>query len=124
MIKILGLIKRLPQLSFAEFDEHWRLRHGPLIRSYAETLRIKRYIQTPMMQDESLQERIRSSRGALEVPFDGLAELWCDSVEDMLAARATEDGIAALRAIVEDERRFIDLSHSQFWYGAERPYIA
>ena len=124
MIKILGLIKRLPQLSFAEFDEHWRLRHGPLIRSHAETLRIKRYIQTPMIQDESLQGRIRSGRGSLEVTFDGLAELWCDSLEDMLAARASEEGKAAIRAIVEDEHRFIDLSRSQFWYGTERPYIA
>jgi uncharacterized protein (TIGR02118 family) len=124
MIKILGLIKRLPHLSFKEFDDHWRLQHGPLIRSYAEILRIKRYIQTPMMQDEDLQARIRTSRGSLESSFDGLAELWCDSIEDMLAARGTEEGKAALRAIVEDEHRFIDLSRCQFWYGTERPYIA
>jgi uncharacterized protein (TIGR02118 family) len=122
MIKVTMLMKRLPHLTFDEFDAYWRDHHGPLVSSFAEVLRIKRYVQTPAVQDPDIQERARASRNMAEAFFDGTAELWWDSFED-LAARKSEESAKALRALVEDERKFIDLARSQLWYGTPREFI-
>ncbi|MFY9953765.1 EthD domain-containing protein [Bradyrhizobium sp.] len=55
--------------------------------------------------------------------FDGCAEVWWDSLEEIAAVRQTDEGMKALRVLVEDERRFVDLGRSQFWYGIEREII-
>lgn len=47
-------------------------------------------------------------------------ELWWDDLDAHLAARNTEQGRQALRELIEDEHRFVDLSHSQLWYCEER----
>jgi uncharacterized protein (TIGR02118 family) len=123
MIKLMSLVKRRPELTRAEFDAHWRERHGPLIRARAEALRVKRYVQVATLDDAAAQERIRISRGALAADWDGAAELWWESLEDMAAARASESGAGAFRAAMEDERRFVELGRSQFWFGIERVIV-
>ncbi len=123
MIKLTGCARRLPHLSRDEFDVYWRDHHGPLVRSLADVLRIRRYVQTPTLAEPALQERIREGRGSMEVLFDGYAEIWWDSLEDMASARGTAQGAAALHALLDDERRFVDLSRSQFWFGNERRII-
>ena len=57
-------------------------------------------------------ERIRASRGA-PPEYDGVAELWYDSLESLLAARSPESSVAA-RDLLEDERKFIDLANPRF----------
>jgi hypothetical protein len=123
MIKLTGCARRLPHLSHDEFDAYWRDHHGPLIRFYRDALRIRRYVQTSTLANPALQDALRASRDALEVCFDGYAEVWWDSLEEMAAVRQTEEGMNALRALLEDERRFVDLPRSQFWYGIEREII-
>jgi hypothetical protein len=123
MIKLIGCARRLPHLSGEEFDIYWRDNHGPLVRSFADVLRIKRYIQVSTLANPLLQERIRQSRGSMEAAFDGYAEIWWGSLEEMTAARETPQGLAAIRSLLEDERRFVDLSRSQFWFGTERRII-
>ena len=51
-----------------------------------------------------------AARGAPE-PFDGVAELWFDS-DELLQLMQTEAGAEAGRALLEDERRFLDLANS------------
>ena len=123
MIKLIGCARRLPHLSHEEFDTYWRDHHAPLVRSFSAVLRIKRYIQTSTLMEPAIQEAIRGSRGAIKAAFDGYAELWWDSLAEMAAVRQTDEGAAALRTLLEDERRFVDLRRSQFWYGTERPII-
>lgn len=119
MIKLTGCARRLPHLSHDEFDAYWRDHHGPLVRSYRGVLRIRRYVQTSTLTNPPLQDALRASRDALEVSFDGYAEVWWDSLEEIAAVRQTDEGMKALRVLVEDERRFVDLGRSQFWYGIE-----
>lgn len=45
-------------------------------------------------------------------------------MESHLAARKTEKGLRALQELIEDERKFVELAHSQLWYGEERWVIA
>jgi uncharacterized protein (TIGR02118 family) len=121
MVKLSFCVRRLPHLSREEFQRYWLDVHGPLVRAHAPALRIKRYVQ--LHTDASpLGDAVRKVRGAPE-PFDGIAELWWDSAEDLRAAGATPEGRAAGAALLEDERRFIDLAHSPLWFGAEHEIV-
>lgn len=117
MIKLVFCLRRLPHLSRDEFQSYWREQHGPLVRSHATALRIRRYVQTHTT-DDTTHAALRSSRGAPE-PFDGVAELWWDSLEDMAAAVATEQGRRAGRELLSDERKFIDHARSPLWFAHE-----
>ena len=101
-----------------EFQRYWREEHAQLVTSHAETLRIRRYVQTHA-RDTELDELISTSRGSEPRFYDGVAELWWDSAEDLIAAYATEAGQAAGAELLEDERRFIDLARSPLWLGEE-----
>jgi len=98
-------------------------KHGPLVRSHAETLRIRRYVQTHTLDNAGLQRGIASYRGAPEA-YDGVAELWWDSLDDLLQAPATPEGRAASLELLEDERRFIDHARSPLWVAAEHEIVS
>lgn len=121
MIKLVFCLRRLPHLSREEFQRYWSDRHGPLVRQHAPALRIRRYVQTHT-SDDALNATLQASRGGPDA-FDGAAELWWDSAEDLSAALATPEGRAAGAALLEDERRFIDLARSPLFVAEERPII-
>lgn len=123
MLKLIMCVKRSPELTREAFDEHWVNHHAPLVRQYATLLGIRHYIQTSPLANPHAQQALAQGRGAEVVDFDGCAELWWDDLEAHLAARKTPEGRAALQALMDDERRFVDLSRSQMWYGEERTII-
>lgn len=123
MLKLIMCSTRLPHLTRAEFDLHWRETHAPLVIRHAPLLGIRRYIQTVPYADPAAQAQLQQGRGTLPVDFDGCAELWWDDMPSHLAARASQEGLAALRELIEDEKRFVDLSRSQLWYGTERSIV-
>ena len=123
MVKLVFCLRRLPHLSLAEFQEYWLQKHGPLVRSHAETLRIRRYVQTHTLDNAGLQGGMASYRGAPEA-YDGVAELWWDSLDDLLQAPATPEGRAASLELLEDERRFIDHARSPLWVAAEHEIVS
>lgn len=118
MIKLVFCLRRLPHLSLAEFQTYWLETHGPLVRNHAEALRIRRYVQTHTQDNPQVNQAIAVSRGAPE-PYDGVAELWWDSMEDFVAPGATPEGREAARQLLEDERRFIDHARSPLWISEE-----
>lgn len=120
MLKLIMCVTRQPHLTRAEFDLHWRERHAPLVLRHSPLLGIRRYIQSVPFGDQLAQQRLQQGRGTLPCDFDGYAELWWDDMPSHLAARATEEGLRALQELIEDERRFVDLSRSQAWYSEER----
>jgi uncharacterized protein (TIGR02118 family) len=121
MLKLVFCLRRLPALSRAEFQRYWRERHGPLVRLHAGALRIRRYLQLHTL-DDGLQDALRASRGGPEA-FDGIAELWWDSREDLEAVLRDPEGQRAAAELLEDERRFIDLARSPLWVGEEHPIV-
>ena len=121
MVKLVFCVRRLPHLTLDEFQRYWLEKHGPLVRSHAATLRIKRYVQVHTL-DSPANEAMRRSRNAGE-PYDGVAELWWDSIEDMASASASPEGRDAGRELLEDERKFVDLARSALWVGEEHPIV-
>ena len=121
MVKLVFCLRRAPHLSRAEFQRYWRESHAPLVRRHAATLRIRRYVQLHTLE-APVQDVLRASRGGPE-PFDGVAELWWERVEDLAGAGDDPAWQAAALALLEDERRFIDLAASPLFVGAEHAVI-
>jgi uncharacterized protein (TIGR02118 family) len=121
MLKLIFCLHRLPSLSREEFQRYWREEHGPLVRRHATTLRIVRYVQSHGLGG-GLDAALRASRGA-PAGYDGVAELWWESADDFAAASASEAGRAASLALLEDERRFIDLARSPLFVVEEQVVI-
>ena len=121
MVKLVYCLHRKAGMSRAEFQRYWLERHGPLVRSHAATLRIRRYVQVHSLGEEA-NGGLRASRGGPE-SYDGVAELWWDSLEDLAAAGATEAGVTAGRELLADERKFIDLARSPLWIAEEHPIV-
>lgn len=124
MLKLVMCVKRRPHLTREEFDHYWRNNHASLVIKYSKLLGIRRYIQTAPLADAAAQHALQHTRNSDPVDFDGCAELWWDDLESHLAARKTEEGLKALRELIEDESKFVDLEHSQLWYGEERYVIS
>ena len=121
MIKLVYCLRRLPHLTRQEFQRYWRETHGPLVRSHAQTLRIRRYVQVHTL-DTPLNDVIGRSRGAAEA-YDGVAELWFESAEELAAGSATPEGRQAALELLEDEGRFIDLKRSSLWIAEEHRVV-
>jgi uncharacterized protein (TIGR02118 family) len=121
MVKLVFCARRLPALSRAEFQRYWRETHGPLVRRHAAVLRIRRYHQLHTVE-HPMQDALRASRGGPEA-YDGVAELWWDSVDDLAAAQSDPAGRDAARELLEDERRFIDLASSPLFVTDEHVVV-
>jgi uncharacterized protein (TIGR02118 family) len=117
MIKLTFCLVRAPHLTRAEFQDYWRNTHAPLVARVRETLNIRRYVQLHSA-DPALSADIRASRGGPE-QYDGVAQLWWDSWEALATGGANPGAADAARALLEDERRFIDLPRSPLWWGEE-----
>lgn len=119
MIKLTFCLTRQPHLSRAEFQDYWLNKHAPLVAKYKDALRIKRYVQVHAAPEE-INEPLRGPRGAPQ-GYDGIAELWWESEEDMNRDNplAREGG----RALLEDEKKFIDLAKSPLWLNQEHEII-
>jgi len=121
MLKLVFCLRRLPHLSRWEFQRYWREQHGPLVERHAEALRIRRYIQSHTL-DSPLNAALQASRGG-PAEYDGVAELWWESRAEFEAVLASPEGSAAGLALLEDERRFIDLAASPLFVCEEHPFI-
>jgi uncharacterized protein (TIGR02118 family) len=122
MIRLVFVLRRKPGMSLAEFQKYWRDGHGPLVASHSTTLNIFRYVQLHTL-DDPVNGQLAGQRGEMEPPYDGVAELWWHNREELEAGFASEDGKAAGRQLLEDERRFIDLANSPLWLAYEYPQV-
>ena len=121
MIKLTFCLVRLPHLSREEFQAYWRGTHAPLVASVAETLKIRRYVQLHSLS-AAANEGVRAARQA-PPEFDGVAELWFDSLDALAENARRPEAQAAGALLLEDERRFIDLPKSPLWWGQERVVV-
>jgi uncharacterized protein (TIGR02118 family) len=118
MIKLVFSLRRRPDMTRDDFQAYWRDQHAPLVARHAGALRIRRYVQTHARESE-LGAAQSAARGSEIDAYDGQAELWWDSLDDIVAAVSTPDGQQAALELLEDERRFIDLERSPLWIGEE-----
>jgi uncharacterized protein (TIGR02118 family) len=118
MIKLTFCLIRRPDLTREAFLEYWYERHAPLVRSVREVLRIRQYVQLHSLPEGQLLDAA-TARGA-PPGYDGVAQLWWDSMDDLAATASDPAAADAGRRLLEDERRFIDLSRSPLWWGEEK----
>jgi len=110
MIKMVMCIRRHPSMTREQFQEYWLNQHGPFFQKHAADMRAKKYVQSHTL-DTPLNEGMRSSRNMLP-EFDGVAEVWFESEEELVEAMSSPEGQTLGAALLEDEGNFID--HSKY----------
>ena len=121
MIKITFCLKRKPGLTLKEFHDYWLNQHGPLVRRHQKALRMVRYVQVHAIET-ALSKGMQAARKAPE-GFDGVAELWWETIEDLEASTSDPAAREAGRILLEDEAKFIDLPNSPLWFGEEHVVV-
>jgi uncharacterized protein (TIGR02118 family) len=110
MIKLVYVIKRLPELTPQEFYTRWLEGHAPLVKEVADDINAVRYIQSHTL-DTPVNQQLADSRG-MPPAYDGITEVWWNSLEDLVAGMSTPEGQAAMERLLEDEKAFIDFENS------------
>ncbi len=110
MIKFVMCLRRRSDLTREQFQDYWKNNHGPFFMQNADVMRAKKYVQS-LTVDTPLNEGLRTSRGMLP-EFDGVAEVWFESEEDLIAAMSSPEGQKLSTALLEDEGKFIDHAQS------------
>ena len=119
MIKLSWCMRRLPHLSREEFQRYWREKHPLAVPEAAiPALGVKRYIQVHTL-DTPARDLVVGERTGLVEPFDGIAELWVESIEALERDWSTDKAKSALQAFFEDEKNFIDWSRSTILVSEE-----
>jgi hypothetical protein len=73
-------------------------------------MRAKKYVQSHTL-DSPLNEGFRSSRG-MQPNYDGVAEVWFESEQDLMEAMGSAEGRELGMALLKDEQNFIDHANS------------
>ena len=58
IIKLIYILRRKPELSLAQFHEHWFKKHADLVRKYAKATKILRYTQSDTLVGNALRDAI------------------------------------------------------------------
>ena len=99
MVKFSFLIQRLPGMSFESFVDYHKNKHALLFSSIPETQQyVRKYIITHAV----------AAPGFPKPLYDGITEIWFDSLDDFHRFFATEN---YLTKVHPDESNFIDLSN-------------
>jgi uncharacterized protein (TIGR02118 family) len=111
MVKVSVILKRKPGVSVEEFRRYWRDVHGPLLLGQSSLMRhVRRYVQCHSIADAF------DGMPGVSSQFDGIAELWGDSVDDVKRGLADP---AYAQVIRPDEERFLDLPGCVFMVTEE-----
>jgi uncharacterized protein (TIGR02118 family) len=118
MIKLVYIVRKRDDVSDKEFHEYWLHKHGPLVKSVAKAIRARKYVQSHTILPETAAS-LSQSRGMGPI-FEGITEVWWDSVEDVTAGTSTAEGQEAGRLLMEDEAKFIDFKRSTIFFTEEQ----
>lgn len=112
MVKMVACLRRKPDMSADEFHRYWRDVHGPLVKSVPEFKRhLRKYVQ-----GHSVSPSVPGFPPATSPSYDGVAELWFDSVEAIGKAFAEPRYLEVIRP---DEQKFLDLPNCSIFIVEE-----
>lgn len=109
-VKIVFVARARADLSTEEFQSYWLNVHGAKVAAAASVLRARRYVQSHAVAVD-FYDALRRESGASE-PYDGITEIWWDSVADLEAALSDPNAQEVLAAIGADEENFVDRTRS------------
>lgn len=110
MIKFVMCLTRRSDLTREAFMDYWQNKHGPFFMENAGTMGAIKYVQSQTL-DTPLNAGLRESRG-MQPEYDGVAEVWFESEEALMAGMSSPEGQKLGVALLEDESNFIDHSRS------------
>ena len=97
MIKYVQCLRRHPDLSPADFRQHW---------------------EGYKVLWQSLTDRIVAERGT-EEPYDGLVETWAHDAHDLQDRLASPEFRAARQELYSKQHQFLDLGRCCFFFCAD-----
>ena len=103
MIKLVYCITKKPGLTDEQFFHYWEKIHGPM------------GARIPHLRKLTQSHRIRISGDSRPPDFDGMAELWFDDVDALLAARESPEW----KASTDDAVNFIDPDKVAYFVSQE-----
>ncbi len=121
MIKLVFCLRRRPDMTAEAFQQYWRGTHAALVEARAGILGIRRYVQTHTKDLTGLHRSLQQRNGGAPAPYDGVAELWFDSLESIRSDDPARQKAAA--ELLADERNFIDLPKSPMWFATEHVIV-
>ena len=121
MIKLVYCLHRLPGMSFEEFSRYWFGPHADLMKEHGPKLGVLKYIKSHAVGPEAAQA-MQTIRGCQD-PFDGIAEIYFESLEALEAGNPSAETLAAQALLLADEKRFIDLSRSVIFLQKKSPSL-
>ena len=122
MYKLIFSLRRKPGMSLEEFQRYWRETHAPLVAERAETLGIRRYIQAHTGDLPEIHAALQARNGGAPEPFDGVAEIWFESLEGFASRDPAVQKAAA--DLFEDEQKFIDHPNSPMLISQENVVLS
>jgi len=72
MVKVIGMVRKRADMTHAEFRDYWLNRHSKLEKASLATNPVRRIVAN-LWQENMIDQ----------APFDGMVELYYDSMEDM-----------------------------------------
>lgn len=109
MIKLSIFLTRRSDLTHEEFIEYWTKKHTPMLADLPPgAVQVSRYVQL-----QSLGEGVP---GFVSSEYDGVAELWVDSVESAADWFTSE---TYKTVIATDEEEFLDRNRTRFLFATE-----
>lgn len=119
MLRISYLMRRQPHLSLEEFQSYWSEKHPHAAPADAfAVLGVKRYTQV-LLIDTPARDLVIGPRTGLEEPYDGMAELWVESLEAIQNNFSTAKAKEYIQIFFDDEKNFIDWSRSTILVSKE-----
>jgi len=98
MVKLIICAARKAGTTHEEFSVYWREKHGPLVKSVAEFARhVRKYVQCHLVEG--------TAPFGIACDYDGVAELWFDSVDEAANAFSEPKYLEIIRS---DELKFVD----------------
>ena len=94
MYKMIFGAKRKPSLSREEFGRYWTTTHAGLA------------LRVPGIARYVINLAPDLSGSGREMPYDGFAEVWFETAEDMRASARSPE----IRVVLEDEKNLFDIS--------------
>ncbi|WP_330959358.1 EthD domain-containing protein [Photobacterium sp. 53610] len=120
MIKFVMCITRHPEMTREAFRDYWMNQHGPFFMKNADAMGAKRYVQSHLLETP-LNEMLRDSRG-MRPEYDGVAEVWFESIDALMAGMSSPEGQKLSAALLEDEKNFIDHDKSSAFIVEEHKF--
>ncbi len=115
MVKVSVMLKRKSGMSPEEFHRYWKDVHGPLVLGVTDLMRhFRKYVQC-----HAVPAALGDTPGAGS-EFDGIAELWADSLDEVNRAFAEPRYLEVVRP---DEYKFLDLPKCVFMVTDEVPMM-